>query len=393
MPLGLVATVVVTARTRRCRVAGYRALAAVGSSIVDLLNRRFDELLPAAPQPPKAVLAGTVDFDQVNTSPTAVIQYPAISVYCYRVSVDRETRPGWSSVASVDGIPRLPLAHAPADRRLGHRGGERAGVGSGLTAQILESEPILTGPLLHPSGDWAPGDAIQVVSRRPRARFDERGVPGADHGLPALAAVPGPGHPHRRSKRESDGEPVATVARAGVHAMTDTSVIATSVGPADVLHRLALGVEPRDAVTGSPRGHARCASARRCRRALRPRRGAVRDLLAVPGFRNQRNRTVQAASSRSADQTASRSTPTGRRRRSPCGSTTSRRRFVPRRFRIPLWTRLELETRRPHPAAAAARSVHADGVRLLRPWLLPGSRLSDRARHHGDPRPASCHGR
>ena len=34
----------------------------------------------------------------------------------------------------------------------------------GLAAQILESESILAGPLLHPSGDWEPGDAVQVVT-------------------------------------------------------------------------------------------------------------------------------------------------------------------------------------------------------------------------------------
>ncbi len=33
----------------------------------------------------------------------------------------------------------------------------------GLAAQILESEAILTGPLLHPSGDWEPSDMVQIV--------------------------------------------------------------------------------------------------------------------------------------------------------------------------------------------------------------------------------------
>lgn len=143
-------------------MASHRALAAAGRSIVDLLNRRFQELLPAAPRP-TAVLAGTADFDQVNSSPVAVIQYPAISVYCYRVSVDRETRPGWSAVASVDGIPRLPLRMhvliAAWDTVV-----ESELEWLGLTAQVLESESILTGPLLHPSGGWDAGDAIQIVA-------------------------------------------------------------------------------------------------------------------------------------------------------------------------------------------------------------------------------------
>jgi uncharacterized protein DUF4255 len=145
-----------------CGVAGYQALAAVGLSIVDLLNRRFDELVPMNP-PLRAVLAGTADFDRVNTNPVAVIKFPAVSVYCYRISVDRETRPGWSAVASTDGIPRIPLRmhllFAAWDTVV-----ESELKWLGLTAQVLESEGILTGPLLHPSGDWEVGDAIQVVA-------------------------------------------------------------------------------------------------------------------------------------------------------------------------------------------------------------------------------------
>ena len=142
-------------------MAGYKALAAVGRSIADLLNRRIAELVPVGPRP-TAVLAGTVDFDQVLSSPVAVIQYPAISIYCYQVSVDRETRPGWSAVASADGIPRIPLRMhlliAAWDSRV-----ESELEWLGLAIRILEGEPIFAGPLLHPSGDWEPGDVIQVV--------------------------------------------------------------------------------------------------------------------------------------------------------------------------------------------------------------------------------------
>jgi Pvc16 N-terminal domain len=141
-------------------VAGYRAFAAVGRSLVALLKRRFAEELPGVRRP-EPVLAGTVDFDKANT-PAAVIQYPAVSIYCYRLSVDRETRPGWSAVGSYDGIPRLPVRmHLLVSAWDEVAEAELEWLG--LTARILESEPILTGPLLHPSGDWTPGDAIQVV--------------------------------------------------------------------------------------------------------------------------------------------------------------------------------------------------------------------------------------
>lgn len=143
-------------------MAGHKALAAVGRSVIDLLNRRIGELIVAGPRP-TAVLAGTADFDKVNSSPVAVIRYPAISVYCYRVSVDRETRPGWSSVASIDGIPRIPLRMhlliAAWDTVV-----ESELEWLGLAVKILEGESILAGPLLHPSGDWRPGEAVQIVA-------------------------------------------------------------------------------------------------------------------------------------------------------------------------------------------------------------------------------------
>lgn len=143
-------------------MAGYRGLAAAGRSIVDLLNRRIAERLPAGPRP-TAVLAGTADFEKVNSSPVAVIRHPAISVYCYKITVDPETRPSWSAVSSGDGIPRVPLRMhlmiAAWDSVV-----ESELEWLGLAAQILESESILTGPLLHPSGDWGPSDMVQVVA-------------------------------------------------------------------------------------------------------------------------------------------------------------------------------------------------------------------------------------
>jgi hypothetical protein len=152
----------VTPEPHHRRMAGYQALAAVGRSIVDVLNRRIGELLPTPPRP-SVVLAGTTDFDAVNSSPVAVIQYPAISVYCYKISVDRETRPGWSAVSSGDGVARIPLRmHLMISAWDTVVESELEWLG--MAAQILESESVLAGPLLHPSGNWGSGDIIQVVS-------------------------------------------------------------------------------------------------------------------------------------------------------------------------------------------------------------------------------------
>ena len=142
-------------------MAGYEALAAVGRSITALLNQRFLEELPTGRRP-TAVMAGTVDFDKVNANADAVIQFPAVSVFCYRLSVDRETRPGWSAVASFDGIPHLPLRmHLLISAWDEFVENELRWLG--LAARVLETESILTGPLLDPIGVWDPGDTIQVV--------------------------------------------------------------------------------------------------------------------------------------------------------------------------------------------------------------------------------------
>ena len=82
---------------------------------------------------------------------------------CYKVSVDPETRPGMSAVAAADGIPRIPLRmHLMISAWDTVVESELEWLG--LAAQILEGESVLTGPLLHPSGEWRVGDSVQVVT-------------------------------------------------------------------------------------------------------------------------------------------------------------------------------------------------------------------------------------
>jgi len=190
-------------------VAGYRALAAVGRSLVHLLNRRIEEELPVGPRP-RAVLAGTVDFDEVKSNPMPVIQPPALSVYCYRISVDHETRPGWSAVASTSGVPRIPLCmHLMISAWDSVVESELEWLG--LAASIIEGESILTGPLLDPSGDWGPDDAIQVVP-------DELALDSMSEAFQALTTDYRLSLPYVArvicidARPESPGEAVATVA-------------------------------------------------------------------------------------------------------------------------------------------------------------------------------------
>jgi hypothetical protein len=142
-------------------VAGYQALAAAGTSIVALLNRRFHEIPAAAAV--TAFLANSNELKAVQNNTSQLIHPPAVSVYAYRITVDRETRPGWSAISSGDGIPRIPLRmHFLVAAWAANATDELKWLG--LTARVLESESILTGPLLDGSGEWESGDAIQIVT-------------------------------------------------------------------------------------------------------------------------------------------------------------------------------------------------------------------------------------
>lgn len=178
-----------------------------------LLNRRFELELPAPLRRPTAVLAGTADFDAVNSAADAVIQFPAVSVYPYRVCVDRETRPAYSAMGSQDGIPRVPLRMhlliAAWDQFV-----ESELEWLGLTIRTLESEPILTGPNLHGSGGWGAADSLQVVP-------DELALDSMSEAFQALTTDYRLSLPYVArviridGARQATDEPVATVA-AGV---------------------------------------------------------------------------------------------------------------------------------------------------------------------------------
>jgi hypothetical protein len=138
--------------------------------------------------------------------------------------------------------------------------------------------------------------------------------------------------------------------------------LVTAAGTVDVLHRLALAVEPLDAGTGRLAsgvrvGHENAAAAAAA--ALRRRGRGTLDPLARhaapagdrvvlrhgPAFGGQvRLRLDDAA-----------------------------RRFVPRRVEVPLWTLAEVEAADEAPGRGATGPVVPATSRLLRPWLLPGS--------------------
>jgi hypothetical protein len=125
-------------------------------------------------------------------------------------------------------------------------------------------------------------------------------------------------------------------------------------GRADVLHRLALAVQPRDAVTAGPLPAGIRVGLETPRARTHPRRGRP-PFPAVPlegaavfvlrhGHRERKTVTLRV------DDPA--------------------RRWLPRRFTVPLWTVREVEEVDANPGRPGG-PIPAES-RLLRPWLLPG---------------------
>ncbi|MGR6320724.1 Pvc16 family protein [Micromonospora soli] len=142
-------------------MAGYKALAAVGSSVQTLLRRGIDVVIPPGQRRPAPILIGTKDLDDLS-KPGAAISYPALAIFCYRLSVDRETRPAWSAVAESDGIPRLPLCMhlliTAFDETV-----ESELQWLGLAGSLLETTSVLSGSLLDSDGAWRDGETVQVT--------------------------------------------------------------------------------------------------------------------------------------------------------------------------------------------------------------------------------------
>jgi Pvc16 N-terminal domain len=143
-------------------VAGFAALAATGMSIVGLLNRRFAAHPEASAANLQAFLATALELETLETGVNPLLTKPAISIYCYKVTVDRETRPGWSAVATADGLPRIPLKmHLLVASYADNAEEELRWLG--LAAQVLETESVLAGPMLDTKGAWQPDETIIIV--------------------------------------------------------------------------------------------------------------------------------------------------------------------------------------------------------------------------------------
>jgi hypothetical protein len=140
-------------------MAGFRSVGAVGKSIEAVLNVAFADDAPVASHATHAVLIRTDDLDL--SAGSLISPTPALSILLYRVDFNKTMRPAWSSLGSVDGHSYLPLdLHYLLTPWADNAEDEHQIIGKAL--QTLETLGALSGPLLYPSGDWKPGEAVQL---------------------------------------------------------------------------------------------------------------------------------------------------------------------------------------------------------------------------------------
>ncbi|MET7970986.1 DUF4255 domain-containing protein [Micromonospora sp. NPDC005305] len=138
-------------------MAGFRSIAAVGKSIEFALAAGFAAEEPVRTHATQVRLVRTEDFDTASST----LVRPALSVLLYRVDLNKTMRASWSSVGAVDGRAHLPvdlhfLLTAWADNA------EHEHQIIGRAIQLLEELGALSGPLLHPDGDWTANEAVQL---------------------------------------------------------------------------------------------------------------------------------------------------------------------------------------------------------------------------------------
>lgn len=125
-----------------------------------MLNAAFTDVPPIPGKTTRAVLVRTTDFEFKNV-PIA-IGSPALSIYLYRADFNKTMRASWSGVGSQDGLGHLVLdLHYLLTAWADNAEFEHLIIGRAM--QVLETTPLLGGPLLEASGKFAPAETVSLV--------------------------------------------------------------------------------------------------------------------------------------------------------------------------------------------------------------------------------------
>ena len=142
-------------------VANFRCISATGKTIERLLNACFFEEQPVSNElPTKAVLVRSEDF--ARPSDAGEIPARALAVFLYSIEVNKVMRAAWSGVGSFDGQAHLPIDLHFLLIPFAENAEFEAQI-LGRAMQCIECTPSMSGPLLYPTADWAPNEAVHLM--------------------------------------------------------------------------------------------------------------------------------------------------------------------------------------------------------------------------------------
>lgn len=143
-------------------MANFKCISASGKTLERLLNASFADEQPIDDtHPTKAVLVRSDDFARANAD-AGGIPTRALAVWLYRVEVNPVMRAAWAGVGMYDGQVHLPLdLHFLLMAFADNAEWEQQILGRAM--QCLEQTPSVSGPVLYPTADWTPGEAIHVL--------------------------------------------------------------------------------------------------------------------------------------------------------------------------------------------------------------------------------------
>lgn len=139
-------------------MADFSSIAAVSNSLVRYLEFCFREGPPINGRTTNVDLARTEDLD---TDTSTLITRPCLMVYLYRVDFNKTMRAAWSAAAAYQGASHLPLDLHFLMIAFGENADHEHRI-IGRTLQGLENHPILSGPMLDPTTNWASNESIQI---------------------------------------------------------------------------------------------------------------------------------------------------------------------------------------------------------------------------------------
>jgi hypothetical protein len=141
-------------------MANFGAIAAVGASLVRLLDHAFLQGPPVAGNTARAGLARTDDLE--TGARAQLIGSHGVTLLLYRVEPNATMRAAWGAAGGAAGRSRLALdlhylltpwsTSAPFEQAI-----------LGRAMQALDETPLLAGALLDGAGGFAANEALQVA--------------------------------------------------------------------------------------------------------------------------------------------------------------------------------------------------------------------------------------